>query len=147
MAGGYDGFVYKLDQNSRTNNGSAINMNVQTPSLTYGDEWLLKNLDNVGVSLNALNNNNVTLSWILDGVTTTTATVTQGATGGLFDTGLFDTAVFGGQAFLPRFFGLENAGDFRAISYAFSDTANDSDLEIHRFMAKIAPSGESVENS
>jgi hypothetical protein len=147
MAGGYDGFVYKLDQSSRTNNGSAINMSVQTPSLTYGEEWLLKNLDNVGVSLNALNDNSVTLTWIRDGMSDASATVTQGATGGLFDDGLFDDAVFGGQAFVPRFFGIENGGDFRAIAYKFSDSLNDSDLEIHSFMAKITPCGESVENT
>lgn len=147
MAGGYDGKVYKLDQTSRTDNGSAINMNVETPSLTYGDEWLLKNLAEAGVSLNALNNNLVTFTWFLDGSTGGTATVTQGASGGLFDVGLFDDAVFGGQAFLPRFFGIENGGDFRSIAYLFSDSANDSDLEIHSFMTKVTPCGESTENS
>jgi len=147
FAGGYDGFVYKLDQTTRTDNGNAINMNVQTPSLTYGEEWLLKNFVDAGVSLNALNNNIMTLTWLLDGQNSYSATVSQGATGSLFDVGLFDTAVFGGQAFLPRFFGIENGGDFRAISYSFSDTANSSDLEIHSFMAKIAGSGESTENT
>lgn len=147
MAGGYDGFVYKLDQTSRSDNGTAINMNVETPSLTYGEEWLLKNFANAGVSLNALNNNILTLTWYLDGSTSGTATVTQGATGDVFDTGLFDTAVFGGQAFLPRFFGIENGGDFRSIAYAFSDNANDSDLEIHSFAAKLTPCGESEENA
>lgn len=147
FAGGYDGFVYKLDQTTRSDNGSAINMQAQTPSLTYGEEWLLKNLAGAGVSLNALNNNIVTFTWLLDGVTSQSATVSQGAVGGLFDTGLFDTAVFGGQAFVPRFFGIENGGDFRAISYSFSDTANGSDLEIHSFMTKISPCGESEENS
>jgi hypothetical protein len=147
FAGGYDGYVYKLDQTSRSDTGSAINMLVQTPSLTYGEEWLLKNLASAGVSLNALNNNPVTFTWLIDGVTQQSTTVTQGATGALFDVGLFDTAVFGGQAFVPRFFGIENGGDFRAISYSFSDTANDSDLEIHNFMTKITPCGESEENS
>ncbi|MGH9910689.1 MAG: hypothetical protein ACRD32_08610, partial [Nitrososphaerales archaeon] len=139
--------VYKLDQTSRTDNGTAINMNVQTPSLTYGDEWLLKNLADAGVSLNALSNNLFTFTWFLDGQTGGSATVTQGAVGGVFDTGLFDTAVFGGQAFLPRFFGIENGGDFRAIAYQFSETADDSDLEIHSFMTKISPCGESTENT
>lgn len=147
MAGGYDGFVYKLDQTTRSDSGSAINMNAQTPSLTYGEEWLLKNLAGAGVSLNALNNNPLMFTWLLDGVTSQSTTVTQGATGGLFDVGLFDTAVFGGQAFVPRFMPIENGGDFRAISYGFSDTANSSDLEIHSFMAKISPCGESEENS
>jgi hypothetical protein len=122
-------------------------MRAQTPSLTYGEEWLLKNLAGAGVSLNALNNNPVTFTWLLDGVTSQSTTVTQGAIGGTFDVGVFDTAVFGGQAFVPRFFGIENGGDFRAISYTFSDTANDSDLEIHSFMTKVAPCGESEENS
>lgn len=147
MAGGYDGYVYKLDQLNRTDSGSAINMRVETPSMTYGEEWLLKNLANAGVSLNAWNDNIVNLQWILDGVQSYTTTVTQGATGDLFDSGIFDTAVFGGQAFLPRFFGIENGGDFRSIAYIFSDTANNSDLEIHSFMAKITPCGESEVNS
>lgn len=147
MTGGYDGFVYKMDQTTRTTNGSAINMTAQTPSLTYGEEWLLKNLAGAGVSLNALNNNPVTFSWLLDGVTSQNTTVTQGASGGVFDVGLFDTAVFGGQAFVPRFFGIENGGDFRAISYSFSDNTNESDLEIHSFMTKITPCGESEENA
>lgn len=147
MAGTYTGFVYKLDQTTRTNNGVAINMVAQTPSMTYGEEWLLKNLAGAGVSLNALNNNPVTFTWLLDGVTSQSVTVTQGAVGGLFDVGLFDTAVFGGQSFVPRFFGIENGGDFRAISYSFSDNQNNSDLEIHSFMTKITPCGESEENS
>ena len=146
MAGGYDGLVYKLDQTTRSNDGSAINMLAQTPSMTYGEEWLLKNFAGAGVSLNSLNNNIVTLAWLLDGVTSQSTTVNQGATGSLFDVGLFDTAVFGGQSFVPRFFSIENGGDFRAISYSFSDTANNSDLEIHSFMSKITPCGESEEN-
>jgi hypothetical protein len=147
MAGGYDGFVYKMDQTTRTDSGSAINMSVQTAALTYGEEWLLKNLADVGISLNALNNNLVNLSWIRDGVSSDVFTVTQGASGDLFDVGLFDTAVFGGEAFLPRFFGLENGGDFRSIAYRFTESANNSDLEIHSFMAKISPCGESTENA
>jgi len=147
MAGGYDGKVYKLDNTTRSDSGVAINMNVETPSMTYGDEWLLKNIVDAGVSLNALNDNSLTFTWFLDGTASGTSTVTQGATGGLFDVGLFDTAVFGGQAFLPRFFGIENGGDFRSIAYAFSDSVNESDLEIHNFMVKISPSGESTENA
>lgn len=147
MAGGYDGYVYKLDQLARLDTDRAINMRVETPSMTYGEEWLLKNLSNAGVSLNAWNDNPVNLEWILDGVTSQDASVTQGATGALYDYGLFDTAVFGGQAFLPRFFGIENGGDFRSIAYVFTDTASDSDLEIHSFMAKITPCGESEENT
>jgi hypothetical protein len=147
FAGGYDGYVYKLDQNTRTDSGNAISMRVETPSMTYGEEWLLKNLANAAVSLHAWNDNVVSFQWILDGVEDYTTSVTQGATGSLFDSGLFDTAVFGGQAFLPRFFGIENGGDFRSIAYVFTDTANDSDLEIHSFMAKISPSGESEQNS
>mgnify|MGYP001603128562 CR=1 FL=1 len=146
MAGGYDGFVYKMDQASRTDTASAINMSVQTPAMTYGEEWLLKNFDSAGVSLNAVNDNIVTFTWLRDGVAGGSATVTQGGTGGLFDVGLFDTAVFGGQTFVPRFFGIENGGDFRSITYTFSDTATGSDLEIHSFMIKITPCGESLEN-
>ncbi len=146
-AGGYDGLVYSLDQNSRTDNGRAINMVVETPSMTYGEEWLMKNIADAGVSINAVNNNPVTLTWIRDGVSVDSISVAQGAAGGLFDVGVFDTAVFGGQSFLPRFFGIENGGDFRAIAYKFTETQDDSDCEIHSFMAKVSSCGESTENS
>lgn len=147
MAGGYDGFVYKLDQNTRTDNGRAINMLVETPSMTYGDEWLLKNLADLGVSINAYSNDAMHLSWTLDGVYTFSTEVAQGNTGAVFDVALFDTATFGGNSFVPRFFGIENGGDFRSISYTFTDTGNHVDLEVHSLMAKIAPSGESTENT
>jgi hypothetical protein len=147
MSGGYDGNVYRHDQEGRTDNGIAIPMNVTTPALTYGEEWLLKNMSDVAVSIQAKNDNNVTLSIVPDAQPTQVATVTQGAVGGVFDTALFDTAVFGGATYVPRFFGLENAGDFRAVQYGFSDTINNSDLEIHSFMSKITPSGESQENA
>lgn len=147
MAGGYDGKVYKMDQNVRSDNGSAINMRVETPSLTYGEEWLMKNLSNVGVSVNAYSDDVMHLEWTLDGVSTYSSEMTQGNTGSTFNNALFDTAVFGGNAFLPRFFGIENGGDFRAIAYTFYDSANAVDLEIHSFMSKITPCGESEENS
>ena len=147
FAGGYDGKVYKLDQTTRTDNGVAINMNVETPSMTYGDEWLMKNLANIGVSLKAFGDNTVNVTWTLDGVSSYSATTTQGNTGSTFDNGLFDTAIFGGSVFVPRFFGIENGGDFRSISYTFSDTANNVDLELHRFMAKITPCGEAEFNT
>ena len=147
MAGGYDGFIYKLDQTTRSDNGVAINMNVMTPALTYGDEWILKNLSNVGVSINAYNNNPIFLSWSRDGAARDSATTTQGNIGDTFDSGLFDVARFGGSTFTPRFFGIENGGDFRSISYSFTETANSSDLEIHSYMAKISPAGESEENT
>jgi hypothetical protein len=147
FTGGYDGYVYKLDQQTRTANGTAINMNAETPSMTYGSEWLLKNLAEIGVSLNAYSDDPLTVTWSLDGINPQSATVTQGNTGSTFDNALFDTAIFGGNAFLPRFFGIENGGDFRSISYAFSDSANNVDAEIHSFMTKITPCGESMENT
>lgn len=146
FAGGYDGLVYTLDQQARTDNGAAINMRVETPSMTYGEEWLMKNLGDVGVSVNAFSDNVISMEWTLDGVYTYSSTVTQGNTGSTFDNALFDTAVFGGNAFLPRFYGIENGGDFRSISFTFYDYANNVDLELHGFMAKITPCGESTEN-
>ena len=147
FAGSYTGRVFRHGQENRTVNGTAINYNVQTPAMTYGDEWLLKTLGDVGVSIQALNNNNISLSWTGDGVSLGSATVTQGQTGSVFGTGLFGTATFGGDSFQPRFFNLENGGEFRAISYTFSDSVNESDIAIHRVLAKISGSGESQENT
>ncbi|MCI0557605.1 MAG: hypothetical protein MN733_03860 [Nitrososphaera sp.] len=147
FSGGYNGFVYRHGQENRTVNGSAINYRLETPAFTYGDEWLLKNVGDIALSIDALNNNSMTVGWTGDGTTTNTTTVTQGAVGGQFDDGLFDTAVFGGQTFIPRFCGIENGGDFRSVAYIVTDTANNSDISIHSLLAKLTPAGESQENS
>ena len=146
MAGAYNGFVYSLDQASRTDNGTAINYIVETPSMTYGTDWRLKSLVDVGINLNAFNDNIVSLVTTRDSASDATRTVTQGAVGGLFDSGLFDNAVFGGAAYTTRFYNIENGGDFRSISYRFSDTVDSSDIELNSFISKVTPGGESQEN-
>ena len=145
--GSDDGIVYKTDQTNRTHKSASINYSVETPFLTYGSEITEKALHKASVGLVPLNNNSVTFGWTRDYSAAQTQTVTQGNAGGVFDTGLFDTAVFGGSQFNPRFMELQTGGTFRSVKYAVTDTANNSDIELHSIGAAIKGIGWSTENN
>ena len=145
--GSDDGIVYKTDQENRTHKSASINYNVETPFLTYGSEITEKALHKASVGMVPLNNNSVTFGWTRDYSAAQTQTVTQGNAGGVFDTGLFDTAVFGGSSFNPRFMELQTGGTFRSVKYAVTDTANNSDIELHSIGAAIKGIGWSTENN
>ena len=150
FAGGYDGYVYKLDQATRTNNGSAYTMRVHTPFLDYGVEQIEKTIYAVGINLAPKNANAVTFSWVRDGQTTQTATVTQGASDvlGPAASNVFtlDSSVLGSTRYLSRWIELEEGGTFRSIRYEITDALNDSDCELHGLSAAIQGGGISTEN-
>jgi hypothetical protein len=143
--GGYTGYVYKGDQVSRSIDGTSISMQVTTPFLTYGDEWREKTISAAALNIRPYNNNNITFGWQRDLNTSQSQTVTQGG-GVLLDTFLLDTDILGSSKFIPRFLDLELGGQFRAIQYDITDSANNSDLELHTFAARIIEGSESTEN-
>lgn len=144
--GSNDGIVYKADQTNRTHKSAAINYTVETPFCTYGSEITDKVISVASLGIVPLNNNNITFGWTRDYASEQTQMVTQGNAGGVFDSGLFDTAVFGGSSFNPRFMELETGGSFKSIKYRVSDTANNSDIELHSIGAAIKGAGWSTEN-
>lgn len=147
MAGGYDGFVYKLENTTRDDTGTAITQRVTTPFLTYGDEWHMKTLCAVGLNMRPYNNNEITVGWQRDGQTAQSTTVTQGGGGFLLDTDVLGTGVLGGAGrFITRFASLEEGGEFRYIQYDFREANGSTDCELHGFAAAIEPGGVSWEN-
>lgn len=147
MFGSSDGIVYVTDRDSRSHKSAAINYTVETPYFTYGSEIVEKYISVASLGVVPKNNNSLTFGWTRDFNAEQTQTVTQGQAGGAFDSGLFDTAVFGGSVFSPRFMELETGGSFRSIKYRVSDTANNSDVEIHSIAAAVKGAGWSTENT
>lgn len=148
FAGGYTGYVWKCDQDSRTNDGSGLNMTVTTPYFTYGSELMTKTLTAVSLGVVPANSNSIGFNWTRDNNTQqTSTTMTQGGGGATFGTSTFGpSTTFAGGRFSPRFLEMHEGGEFRSISYQFQDTANNSDLEVHNLGAKIVLGSESLEN-
>ncbi|MFN3075345.1 MAG: hypothetical protein ABT940_00410 [Alphaproteobacteria bacterium] len=147
FAGGYDGYVYRLDQSDRTHNSTSINYDVMTPYLTYGSEVYKKTLFSVGIGLAPKNTNTATFAWSADGGTAQTTTFAQQGGGFLLGTSVLGTDSLGGAAFNQTFLELETGGEGRAFQYRLTENNDASDIEMHNFIIGLMPSGVSTENS
>ena len=146
-AGGYTGTVWKLDQSTRTHDGTAISMQVTSPSMSYGSEERYKTIGAASISVRPFNTNSLTFGWTRDGNVQQTQTVTQGLTGAVLGVFLLGTDSLGGSAlFVPRFLDLEEGGEFRAVQYDVRDGINESDLEFHNIRVRLTVGAESTEN-
>lgn len=146
FAGAYDGYVYKMDQTTRTHNNTSINYNWATPFLSYGGEYYLKVINAISLGIAPKNGNPITVGWTRDDNAQQTTTISQ-SSGAALDAFILDTDVLGGSSFVPRFTELETGGEFRAIQYELTENALDSDVEIHNLGASLTFSGYSTENS
>jgi hypothetical protein len=145
FSGGYDGYVYKMDQSTRTHNDTSINYQVQTPFLSYGGEFYYKTINALSIGISPKNSNPVTLGWTRDDAAQQTVTVDQNS-GTPLDSFVLDEDTLGGSAFVPRFVELEEGGEFRAIQYEITENALASDVEIHNIGASVSFSGYGTEN-
>jgi len=147
FAGGYTGYVYRLDQTDRTHESTTIAFDILTPNLTYGSEFTLKTLSVVGIGHAAKNTNTATLGWSSDGNTEQTQTFTQSAGGFMLDSSDLDsTDLLGGANWSQKFLELEEGGIGRTMQYRITENNNSSDIEIHNIGAALTPSGYSTEN-
>ena len=145
FAGGYDGYVYRLDQSDRTHNSTSINYNISTPFLTYGSEFLTKTISIASVGMAPKNTNTATFGYTRDDNTEQTTTFTQNA-GVILGAFLLGTDRLGGSRFTQRF--MEDLdGDFRSIQYRINENNNTSDIEVHNIGAALTPTGYSTENT
>jgi hypothetical protein len=151
MAGGYSGYVWKLDQATRTHESAAITANVETPFCTYGMEQIYKTLYAVGIEIAPKNANSFTFQWVRDGQAAQSATATQGGSDvlGPWSSNQFtlDTSTLGGSRFLSRFIELETGGEFRSVKYTLNENTNNSDFEVHGINTQIQLGSYSTENA
>lgn len=146
FAGGYDGYVYKLDQTTRTHNNTSINYNWTTPFLSYGGEYYLKVINALSIGIAPKNGNPVTVGWTRDDNAQQTTTISQ-VSGAALDSFVLDTDVLGGSSFVPRFTELEEGGEFRSVQYEVTENALGSDVEIHNLGASLTFGSYSTENN
>jgi len=145
FAGGYDGYVYRLDQSTRTHNSASINFDVKTPFLTYGSEAHMKSLSDASVGIAARSSSTATFGWTCDNQAEQTTTFSQSG-GSALDSFVLNTDVLGGARFVSKFI-QELNGDFRSVQYRVNENTNNADFELHNIGAAITPGAMSTENS
>jgi len=146
-----DGYIYKGDQVDRTHNSSSITPLVTTPVLTYGSDYITKNLSVLGVEVNPKNANTFTVNWLRNGANQQSDDgFTQGGSDvlGPWPANVFrlNESTLGGKGFKTRYREQEAGGDFRSIQYQITDPNDHSDFEAHGIIAAITPTGISTEN-
>ena len=147
FAGGYTGYVFRLDQVDRVHESTTIAYDIQTPNLSYGSEFMLKTISAVGIGHASKNTNAATFAWSIDGQTEQTQTFTQAAGGFILDSSDLDgTDLLGGANWSQKFLELETGGIGRTMQYRITENNLSSDIEIHNIGAAVTPSGYSTEN-
>ncbi len=150
MFGGNDGYVRKWGRADRSNDGTAIAYKTTTPYFTYGSPAMMKTISHASVAIRPWNNADITFGWQRDNVTQQTQTVAQGGEDvlGTASANQFtlDTSRLAGARFVDRFLDLEEGGEFRAIQYQVTDTADNTDIELHAIGAAIRGGAISTEN-
>lgn len=140
-----DGFVRKLDQETRSIDGlTAISAKAKTPFFHYGSQLNKKTLGYGSVGLKPQGSGNtVTFGYERDDETEQTESLSQTGGGVPLDTFVLDTDVLGGGRFVDRYMDL--TGEFRSISYRLANSENNADMEVHSFTVQIKSGADSTE--
>ncbi len=132
-AGGYTGFVYRLDQPNRDMAGTAYTGKATLPYLNLGSSAVEKYAAKVFLGIATTGNYDFTFGYQRDGQTQQTATVAQSgsdvlgpATANAFTLG---TSTLGGSRFIAQPADMD--GSFRDIQFELSNGGLNQDLEIH----------------
>jgi hypothetical protein len=152
MMGSSDGFVKKMNQDTRSIDGTgAIRYIVTTPFIHYGIPIMMKTLTSASVGLKPRTSSDMTFRWRRDNNASQTKVLTQ--TGGTdllapapeneFTLG---TSTLSGGDFLDIYVDMDEGGEFRSIQYEFSNLTAGDDIELHTFSAVVEGGAWSGEN-
>lgn len=149
--GGYDGFVRKSGNTSKSIDGSsALSYKVTIPYIDYGAAHKLKNLNGGSIGILPRNNGDITFGWTRDSTTQQTQAITQQgydvlgtAAANQFTLG---TSKLGDERYVDVWFPTETGGEFRTIQYQFTNAVLNEDVEIHSFNTFLVLGGVSMEN-
>lgn len=104
--GDYSGFIWKLNQATRSDDGNAYYGGLKTPNLAFDNPRLRKHYRRAYIIAKTQGSYNLQVNVWVDGVVQTATTVSLSGTGGVLDTDLLDSFVLGGTEFLDRAFDL-----------------------------------------
>ncbi len=104
--GGYTGFIWKLEQETRSDDSNAYYGGFKTPNLTFDNPRLRKHYRRAYIIAKTQGTYNLQINIWVDGEVKDGTVVSLAGTGGVLDVDALDSFVLGGTEFLDRAFDL-----------------------------------------
>lgn len=129
--GDYTGWMWKTEQDSKSDDGAGFACQFKTPPLDFGNPRVNKKYRRGKIIFANPGNYIVNLRWWVDSVEQTPRVVTLPATGGIYGSSTFDSGVYGGPALAEAEFELGAIG--KRIQIQLENSTADEDF----FVSKI----------
>lgn len=130
--GDYSGFVWKLNQATRSDDGSGYYGGFKTVNMPFDNARVRKHFRRGYVVAKTQGNYNLQVNVWIDGEVEDSTTVSLSGTGGVLDVDLLDSFVLGGTEFLDRKFELGHYG--RRIQLEFYNSGAGQDFFVSQVM-------------
>ena len=137
--GDHDGFIWKLEQTTRSDDGNGYYGGFKTSKLSFDNPRVEKHFRRGYVIAKTQGTYNLQGNVWVDGVAKTGFTVSLSGTGGVLDTDLLDAFVLGGVEFLDRRFTLGHYG--RRLQLEFFNTGAGQDFFVSQILLDYKPMG------
>lgn len=123
--GDYSGFLWKLEQTTKSDNGSAYYGGFKTPSLTFDNPRVKKHYRRGYVIAKTQGTYNLMVNVWIDGTQQTSTSVSLSGSGGVLDTNALDSFVLGGSEFIDRVFELGYYGKRIQLEFYNNNASQD----------------------
>jgi hypothetical protein len=131
--GDYSGFVWKLEQTTRSDDGNAYYGGFKTPNLPFDNPRVKKHYRRAYVIAKTQGNYNLSVNvWIDGSPVISGGTISLSGTGGVLDTDVLDSFVLGGTEFLDRYFELGYYG--KRIQFEFYNSGAGQDFFVSQIL-------------
>lgn len=130
--GDYSGFLWKLEQSARSDEGSGYYAGFKTPSLTFENVRLRKHYRRGYVIAKVQGSIPLQISVWVDGQAQTGASITLSGAGGVLDSFVLDSSVLGGVEFSEKIFELGYIG--KRIQFEFYNSNAGQDFFISQIL-------------
>jgi hypothetical protein len=137
--GDYDGFVWKLEQTNKNDDGAAFTASFRTPHLNFGDPRRAKRFVRGFLILEPKGNFNLTVNIWVDGQVKTSTTVSMAGTGAALGSFTLGTDVLGGRTMLKKVFELGYRGE--RLQLEFVNSAANQPFFVSQLLVDFVPLG------
>jgi len=138
--------VYLFGRSTRSNDGTAIPMQVQYPKLNYAAGHIQKTLTGVGLGITPHNAGDIVVTATNELSRLTTHNLQQSSSAAL-DTFVLGTDILSDtQGFRDLFLETEDGGEFSSIQFEVTNAEDEEDVEVHSLLARFERGAEQWHN-
>lgn len=123
--GGYLGEIWKLEQNTRSDNLQAYDSAIRTPQLSFDKPRDMKLYIGGRATVIPKGDYTLTIRWWVDGIEQTLVSVSTVGNGGIYGGGLYGTEYFGGQELVDPVFEFGQIGKRLQVQFQNNNANED----------------------